>query len=519
MYKVLLVDDERMILEGISSVVDWQASGTELVGTARNGLEAYERIAEKRPDIVISDISMPGLDGIGLVAKTYEQFPDVRFIMLSGYKDFDYARRAMQYGVKHYLVKPCNEQQIEAAIAELLSERAAEQERELFVSRMREQFSRMLPQVKEQFLKEFISNKMYGSRDLAYYERLFHMQLSNRSVRLVLLRAENSNEYEHLFALKNIAEDVLEGVLMGTTIQLHDELLLLMDDPGEVTGLMEGLNQVKDIFAGFYKLELTAAVSEAGRMEELRRLYRNARQYMTQRFYVGGGSLITRQDVALSDGREHSGFELDEEQFTMMIRSGQVQEVEAEIAGLFATLGELRHDIAVTRSYVLQLYAVMLRLYPEDERSTPTARLAELSRLDTLTGLHGFIRQAAVELTGVYYRSNMNRQSSVVNKMLRIIEENYVNAELSLNGVANQMLYMNPDYLGKIFKKVTGDNFSHYVNRYRIERAMEHIRRSGDVKVFELAELFGFGGNSQYFSQVFKKVTGMTPTEYRRCGE
>ena len=161
MYKVLLVDDERMILEGISSVVDWQRSGTELVGTARNGLEAYERIAEKQPDIVISDISMPGLDGIGLVAKTYEQFPEVRFIMLSGYKDFEYAQRAMQYGVKHYLVKPCNEQQIEAAIAELLSERAAEQERELFVNRMREQFSRMLPQVKEQFLKEFISNKMY----------------------------------------------------------------------------------------------------------------------------------------------------------------------------------------------------------------------------------------------------------------------------------------------------------------------------------------------------------------------
>ncbi|MBC2632126.1 helix-turn-helix domain-containing protein, partial [Salmonella enterica subsp. enterica serovar Enteritidis] len=88
----------------------------------------------------------------------------------------------------------------------------------------------------------------------------------------------------------------------------------------------------------------------------------------------------------------------------------------------------------------------------------------------------------------------------------------YTSAELSLNGVANQMLYMNPDYLGKIFKKVTGDNFSHYVNRYRIERSTDHIRRSGDVKVFELAELFGFGGNSQYFSQVFKKWTGMTPT-------
>ncbi|MEW4371357.1 response regulator transcription factor [Paenibacillus kandeliae] len=516
MYKVLLVDDERMILEGISSVVDWHGSGTELVGTARNGLEAYERIAEKRPDIVISDISMPGLDGIGLVAKTYEQFPDVRFIMLSGYKDFDYARRAMQYGVKHYLVKPCNEQQIQEAIAELLSERAAEQERELFVSSMRDQFTRMLPQVKEQFLKEFISNKMYGSRDLAYYEGLFHMQLTERTVRIVLMRVEESHEYEHLFALKNIAEDVVEGVLMGTTIQLQDELLLLIDDPADTARLIKELNEVKDVFGSFYKLDVTVALSEPDALEQLRRMYRDAQQVMNHRFYIGGGSLMTRQDIALHDCRMGSGFELDEEQFTLIIKSGQVEQVETEIGRLFATLSELRLDMAVTRSYVLQLYAVMLRLYPEEERSLPTAQLAELSQLDTLTGLHDFIRHAAIELTGSYYKSNINRQSSVVNKMLQIIEENYTNAELSLNGVANQMLYMNPDYLGKIFKKVTGDNFSHYVNRYRIERATEHIRRSGDVKVFELAELFGFGGNSQYFSQVFKKVTGMTPTEYRR---
>ena len=120
MCNVLLVDDERVILEGISQVVDWAGCGMELIGTARNGIEAYEKIMTNPPDIVISDISMPGLDGIGLVEKTASTFPDVKFIMLSGYKDFDYARRAMQYGVKHYLLKPCNEAQIVAAVSELL---------------------------------------------------------------------------------------------------------------------------------------------------------------------------------------------------------------------------------------------------------------------------------------------------------------------------------------------------------------------------------------------------------------
>ncbi|ODP26234.1 putative response regulatory protein [Paenibacillus nuruki] len=519
MYKVLLVDDERMILEGISQVVNWQESGTELIGTARNGLEAYEQIQANCPDIVISDISMPGLDGIGLVAKTHASFPDVRFIMLSGHKDFDYARRAMQYGVKHYLVKPCNERQIQEAISELLSEREVEHERDQFVNSMKEQFTRMLPQVKEQFLKEFIANKMYGVRDLDYYEQLFHLNLRDRPVRMALMRVEESHEYEHLFALKNIADDLLDGVLMGTTIHMQDELLLLLDDPTSISKLISDLEHVQNVFAGFYKLEVTIALSEPDYMISLRRMYRDTQQCMNHRFYVGEGSIITKSDLALADQKDSTSFELDEEAFTLLIKSGQMEEVTAEIDRLFVTLAEWRHDIGVTRSYVLQLYAVMIRLCLPEERSLFTSRMAELAMLDTLTGLHEFVQEAAAYLTMSYYKSNVNRQSSVVNKMIQIIEQNYTSAELSLNGVANQMLYMNPDYLGKIFKKVTGDNFSHYVNRYRIERSTDHIRRSGDVKVFELAELFGFGGNSQYFSQVFKKWTGMTPTEYRKSEE
>ncbi|WP_416367192.1 helix-turn-helix transcriptional regulator [Paenibacillus sanfengchensis] len=112
----------------------------------------------------------------------------------------------------------------------------------------------------------------------------------------------------------------------------------------------------------------------------------------------------------------------------------------------------------------------------------------------------------------------LSRHTSVVEKMIDIVARHYREADLTLNGVAHQMLYMNPDYLGKMFKKGTGETFSNYLNRYRIERACEQIRRDGDVKVFELAEKYGFDGNAQYFSQVFKKWTGMTPTEYRKGG-
>lgn len=230
----------------------------------------------------------------------------------------------------------------------------------------------------------------------------------------------------------------------------------------------------------------------------------------------GEGSLITKDDLATSDLKEGDELDLDVEELCMLIKAGNREKAAEEVDRLFSILAVQRHEIAVTRSYVLQLYAAMIRLCPQEERTDFTAQMASLSEMDTLSELQEFVKNAAERLTALYYKRNIYRQSSTVDKMIGIIEENYHKSDLSLNGVANEMLYMNSDYLGKIFKRVTGDNFSHYVNRYRIERAAEYIRREGDVKVFELAEMFGFGGNAQYFSQVFKKWSGTTPSEYIR---
>ena len=105
MYKLLLVDDERMIREGISAMIDWEKFNIR-IKLASNGLEAYEMIVHDPPDILITDIKMPGLEGLALIERTYQKFPDMMVVILSGYGEFDFASRAIEYGVKHYLLKP-----------------------------------------------------------------------------------------------------------------------------------------------------------------------------------------------------------------------------------------------------------------------------------------------------------------------------------------------------------------------------------------------------------------------------
>jgi two-component system response regulator YesN len=139
-----------------------------------------------------------------------------------------------------------------------------------------------------------------------------------------------------------------------------------------------------------------------------------------------------------------------------------------------------------------------------------------LDKLDTIQALRDFVEHTAREITSEHYEQTKNKQSSIINRVESIIHSNLHNSQLTLYGVASEMLYMNADYLGKLFKKETGERFSNYVMKARMEKAIELIGEMDDVKVFELAELLGFGDNPQYFSQVFKKHTGFTPSEFKR---
>ena len=149
------------------------------------------------------------LDGLELVAKTHASHPHIKFVLLSGFGEFEYANRAMQYGVKHYLLKPTDEVKIGGALKEVINELTQDRNKETFVQEMKNRLRKVLPHVKEQVLKEFVTNKTYGRHDLEEYRSLFEYDF-DQPVRSLLFQLEGTVEYEHQFAVKNIAEDLLD---------------------------------------------------------------------------------------------------------------------------------------------------------------------------------------------------------------------------------------------------------------------------------------------------------------------
>ncbi|CAN7462833.1 MULTISPECIES: response regulator transcription factor [unclassified Paenibacillus] len=513
MYNVLLVDDERIILDGISRMVDWSSLQTELMGTARNGVEAFEIIQRQAPDIIISDIRMPGMDGLELVARVHEAYPHIRFVLLSGFGEFDYASRAMQYGVKHYLLKPTNEGKIGEALKEIVAELEQETSKESFVRNMKAELEKVMPHVKEQFLKEFVTNKTYGKVDWDYFRSLFKLDFDYQ-IRLLLFQLEEGFEFELLFAIKNIAQEILVSPLLSTTIGNH--VLILLEESDHIDQLHERIYHIRDTFQSYYKRDVTIALSEPSHITQARTLYRQCLHLLNYRFYLGEGSLITRKDTEGSQEASPKELGWDEERLNMSVRSGHREEAEAALRSFIGGLKEAQLDIDVTKSYVIQQFVSLVRQCAPEEMNHYFTQIPLIVEMNTLQTIQTFMENVVITMTERFYGLNKVKHSAIVQKVIDVITSQLGNSELSLNWVAHEMLYMNADYLGKLFKKETGEKFSNYVMKARINRATELIAEDADIKIFELAERLGFGDNPQYFSQVFKKYRGSTPSEYMK---
>ncbi|MFX3631604.1 MAG: response regulator [Candidatus Pristimantibacillus sp.] len=513
MYNVLLVDDEPIILDGISRMVDWSNYGSILSGTARNGVEAYERIMNDPPDIVITDIKMPGMDGLELVARTNISHPAIKFLILSGFGEFDYANKAMQYGVKHYLLKPTSEEKIGDSLAEIVQELNADAQRLDFMNMVKQRLDKVMPHVKEQVLKEFVTNKMYGRLDWDYYRSLFQYDL-DRPIRLLLFQPEGAAEYEHLFAMKNIAEEILVTTLLGTTI--GDHVLILIPDPPDSSLLQQQISDIRHSFRGYYKMDVTIALSEPDQIIHARSLYQEMLQCLNYRFYLDEGGLITRMDTAQITEGQFTPFQYDEDRLLMPIRSGHQKDAENALAEFFSMLKQGPFDIDTIKSYVISLYVSLIRLAEPSEIDDYYRKIPAIVEMNALHTIQTFLEDTVRQIAKFRYEQNKVKYIAFVRNTITIIEQNLSNPELSLTFVANKLLYINPEYLGKLFRKETGEKFTNYVVKLRIKQATEWIAANPDIKIFELADRLGYGDNPQYFSQVFKKYMGCTPSEYMK---
>ncbi|TSB48124.1 response regulator [Alkalicoccobacillus porphyridii] len=523
MYKVLLVDDEVNILEGIAALVNWKACGTQLIGKAGNGLSAFEQIQEKEPDIVITDIKMPGLNGIELIKRVHPLNPKIKWIILSGHDEFEFAKTAMEHEVKHYLLKPSNEQKIEEALKQVTTNLDKQKQDEDFVLKMKNRLHEILPKARTQVLKEVLSDNTFGAQEWGHFQHLFGSDDIVAPLKLIVMIIDEpedrtigyqSEEFEHFYALKEMATYELQQVqtvLLSTTI--GEKVVILIESCPDQQ-LISTLKEVKQHFNYFYQLSFTSAISSENNVTHLRQLFREALQSLAQRFYIGEGGIISTGSL------DQQPFRFDELQFNheellVFIRSGNKSEVQSYLDHYFSYVAEKKYDVSIVKAHSLELYTSIIRQASNELMNELFKEVTSFQRLNTFNQIEEFLKEAAQKVTSENYTSAKKHLSTTIHNVCEYVESHYDNTDVSLSQLSNDVFYMNSDYLGKLFKKEIGEKFSHYLMKLRISKAVELIETSDDIKVADIAEMVGFGNNPRYFSQVFKKQIGFTPSEYK----
>lgn len=493
MYKLLIVDDEEIEREGMEKFIQWEKYGIRLVGSAWNGVEGFEKIREEKPDIVLTDIKMPVMDGIELIRKTRKSFPEVEFVVLSGYGEYEFTSRAMEEGVRHYILKPCDEQKITAVLdrvkADIEEKRKNRQEKQVGTTALR-----LLPRAKEQIFR----NMLLGREPLKKEYQLLLDEIGNvREVIVLAFRIQKGFDDLEQFVIGNILSDLLgkDKVFLSASIQ-KDVLLLLDAKAGP--NIESAVTRTQKEFRELETLPIQAAVSKAGKLGTVSALYLQIQGL----FRIGS---IERQIGFLHEGLLRNL----QNDATLLVDYRRIRGAKE--------YGEILFEI------YLALVKMDLKQYTfQQEKEVCGWMLSILCGEDAAPECPGngdkwaLLERAAdivAEKQGLGL--NQGKEEQRIKRILLAVYRNLQDPGMNIQFLSQKVLFMNEDYFGRLFAKDRKEKFSAFLVRRRVALAKRLLQYDPELKIAHLAELVGYPPDGQYFSKEFRRLTGMSPTEYR----
>lgn len=519
-YKVFFVEDEVITREGIRDNVDWQASGFEFCGEASDGEMALPLLRAAQPDVLITDIKMPFMDGLQLSRIVREHMPWIKLIILSGHDEFEYAQKAISLGVTDYLLKPVTVQQLQAALQKLARQLDKERKELAELKKLQEQMADNQAMLRERLLFKIVVGAV-SPADAVEQGQTLGLDLIARYYLVLLVKLElgdRTEQYAHE-DYQQVQNELME------LVERNPDIFLLKRDWGDMILIMKGntreyLEEERDLL-----------------LEEIGQMVAKTRYQVT----IGGGTLKERiADIHLSfvDALLHiqnaSGsseaaptqsvergelLKLDKAAVDDYLRHGVRDEFDQFFDSYIRPLGETALRSKLIKNYIfvdviLATARMIHELGGEIEKVVPELSLIEttLSNVKTVEQL----REQAHKIIsiGLAYRDSQpnGQHTYVVRQAKEYIQKHYANPELSLNDVAAQAS-LSASHFSVVFSQETSQTFKEYLTEVRINKAKELLRMTA-LRSADIAYQVGYN-DPHYFSAVFKKNTGLSPLEFR----
>lgn len=537
MYRVLLADDESDVREGLLQEMDWSASGFTVVGTAENGREAMELAERLEPDAVVTDISMPFMNGLKLAEWLRERYPFVKIVILTGYDEFDYARQAVRLHVNDYLLKPFSAASLTELLCKLRDRMDRERaEREDF-RQLKEHFHTSLPLLRASFLASLLYRKQsraaIGERAAAYGLSLTgsewwvslislqsQVQLDETSAGHSLRSSEDVDL--KLFAVMNIAEEVWERSGLGYVFLHQDYVVLLSvnrDGRESWTGeTQRALETILRNIEHYLRIPVTiGAGSVVCCMTELKESCEDAVHALDYRLVPDSGSLIFIRDIERRQARKLHFDELREQSLVRCLKVGTPEELQQLIGTIFQEISG-DHAYSDIQLYLIEVLTSIWKTAKAADIDTDEVFgsgapfMAELFKFSGLPQAQLWFHERCLNLMSRIASRRQHVYKDIVEKAVSFTQQNYIDPDISIQKLCS-LLHISPGYFCSIFKKEVKMTFVQYLMQLRLEAAKELLRTT-ELKAFEIAERVGFA-EPNYFSYCFKKHIGVSPKEFR----
>ncbi|WP_213514181.1 response regulator [Paenibacillus montaniterrae] len=533
MIKAIIIDDDMTTIDGLSNAVPWQRYNIELCATASNGQEGLALIEQHHPQLILTDIYMPVMDGIEMLKRVRAAGNDAEVIILSGYEDFKYAQSAVKLRVADYLSKPATIMEIEEVLRAVTERIAASRQGAQEGEELRELLELHRP-VTRKLLQQGLLEANF-TRTPFFEKACKQLQLSfdNQAFTIVLLEygiprsrhdVKRSDLYIYTYALSNLIEELSQDsreVLLAN-IEQHT-IALIVRMPKHLRE--ETIKQRVKYVAGQYtekikmylKLEVWAAIGKTVySVHELAAAFSAALDLLSKREYVHQQWLMEDQAEASQHAQELPRLTESYQQLIRHLLDGQQEMVEHGIGSISASLQQYEGlTVHMLKNAIVELIGMLtVALYDEgilfEDLQLRQQWHKEIDRIHHLNDYIDYMSELMLQACQVLANRGSHKHQRTVDFMKRYVQEHY-SEDFTLDDIADKV-FLTRNYLSQLFKQVTGENYNSYITRIRMEKAKE-MMLSGKYKLYEISQMVGYKNNA-YFSQQFKKYTGKSPSEF-----
>lgn len=526
-YTVVIAEDEKLIRNGIAESIDWDSLDATVVGLAKNGKEASHLILEKEPDILITDIQMSGGDGLELIRDVNRIRPDIKVIIISGYNSFSYAQQAIQLGVKDYILKPVNIEELQEILGKLI--RTIEEERTH--KNEFDRFSAFYEEYRQTLIDDFFRDLLFGTLSPEEIEKGLTLHEYNREhthhVPIVLyseIRAPMESSRLHEILQNSLANMfskyslTLESLFFFPNEVFYTDITLVLSIRKPTLPVLDLIADLKSIMGSVTEFSLLGVgvgevVSSLG---DLAFSYQKARTHAL--FSMISGFNIKQKSIEESTEAFHFSLHDTTKQLYDLLSQVDQGPLEDYLKTLEREI--TRQDNTPEYKQNLLRNVLICVLSAGDELGVPVRKffpdlmtLYRYSNMKSLEELLSKISWACRTITSQYATREDHSAIDLMEKAKHYILSHYDDPLLSI-GLVAEYLGLTPAYFSRLCKKAYGITYIDYVTKLRMDKAKDTLKQNPQMKISAIASSVGYNSPS-YFNYLFKKIVGMTPKEYQ----